>query len=32
MVSRLMKDLERGGFVTVGPGQIRLVAVLPARW
>lgn len=32
MVSRLMKDLEKGGFVTVESARIRLVAVLPARW
>lgn len=33
MVSRLMKDLEVGGFVAVGAdGQRRLLRPLPARW
>ncbi len=32
MVSRLMKDLERGGYVAVGPNTITLLKPLPPRW
>lgn len=32
MVSRLLKDLERGGYVQLGVKQITLVRKLPARW
>jgi CRP/FNR family transcriptional regulator, cyclic AMP receptor protein len=32
MVSRLMKDLERGGYVRVELGGIVLVQKLPVRW
>jgi CRP/FNR family cyclic AMP-dependent transcriptional regulator len=32
MVSRLMKDLERGGYVTVDGHQFVLDKPLPARW
>jgi CRP/FNR family cyclic AMP-dependent transcriptional regulator len=32
MVSRLMKDLERGGYVAVDDHQFVLVKPLPARW
>ncbi|MBU1359029.1 MAG: Crp/Fnr family transcriptional regulator [Gammaproteobacteria bacterium] len=32
MVSRLMKDLEGGGYVAVGGRRIMLVRDLPARW
>ena len=32
MVSRLLKDLERGGYVTLGVRQITLQRKLPARW
>jgi CRP/FNR family cyclic AMP-dependent transcriptional regulator len=32
MVSRLMKDLESGGYVAVHPGRIELLRHLPARW
>ncbi|NJK42719.1 MAG: cyclic nucleotide-binding domain-containing protein, partial [Aquincola sp.] len=33
MVSRLLKDLDTGGFIAVGPGQtIRLSKGLPRRW
>ncbi|MGZ5181620.1 MAG: Crp/Fnr family transcriptional regulator [Ramlibacter sp.] len=32
MVSRLLKDLERGGYVTLGVRQITLMRKLPARW
>jgi CRP/FNR family transcriptional regulator, cyclic AMP receptor protein len=32
MVSRLMKDLEGGGYVAVHEGRIQLLSVLPARW
>ena len=31
MVSRLMKDLERGGYLSVRSG-LRLLRNLPARW
>jgi len=32
MVSRLMKDLERGGYVSVSPGLLSIVKPLPSRW
>ena len=34
MVSRLMKDLERGGYVdaSAGRGWVRLIKPLPQRW
>jgi hypothetical protein len=32
MVSRVMKDLENGGYVHNDAGRIELKAVLPARW
>ena len=32
MVSRLMKDLERGGYIAVGAGAMTLVRPLPAQW
>jgi CRP/FNR family transcriptional regulator, cyclic AMP receptor protein len=32
MVSRLMKDLEGGGYVDVGGSAIRLSRSLPSRW
>ena len=32
MVSRLMKDLEGGGYVRVAGGFIELLRALPARW
>ena len=33
MVSRVMKDLERGGYVSrTARGELRLAAVLPSRW
>ena len=32
MVSRLMKDLERGGYVSASPGLLRIVKPLPSRW
>jgi CRP/FNR family cyclic AMP-dependent transcriptional regulator len=32
MVSRLLKDLERGGYVALGVKQITLKRKLPARW
>ncbi len=32
MVSRLMKDLEGGGYVRVSNGAFDLVRALPARW
>lgn len=32
MVSRLMKDLERGGYVEVGGDSLRLPGALPRRW
>jgi CRP/FNR family transcriptional regulator, cyclic AMP receptor protein len=32
MVSRLMKDLEVGGFVAADEAGIRLLRALPARW
>lgn len=32
MVSKLMKDLERGGYVSVENRQITILKKLPARW
>ncbi len=32
MVSRLLKDLERGGYVELGVKRITLMKKLPARW
>jgi CRP/FNR family transcriptional regulator, cyclic AMP receptor protein len=32
MVSKLMKDLERGGYVAVENRQITILKKLPARW
>lgn len=32
MVSRLMKDLEKGGYVAQQRGRIRLLRTLPPRW
>lgn len=32
MVSRLMKDLERGGYVVSTPDGIRVARALPPRW
>lgn len=32
MVSRIMKDLESGGYVDQGAGRIVIHAALPARW
>jgi CRP/FNR family transcriptional regulator, cyclic AMP receptor protein len=32
MVSKLMKDLERGGYIAVENRQITLLKKLPARW
>jgi CRP/FNR family cyclic AMP-dependent transcriptional regulator len=32
MVSRVMKDLERGGYVEVGRRRIVLLRPLPAKW
>ncbi len=32
MVSRLMKDLERGGYVSVQDARIVLSKPLPQRW
>lgn len=32
MVSRLLKDLERGGYVALGSRRITLLRRLPARW
>ncbi|HEY6355629.1 MAG TPA: Crp/Fnr family transcriptional regulator [Burkholderiaceae bacterium] len=32
MVSRLMKDLERGGYVAQREGRISVLGRLPARW
>ena len=32
MVSRLLKDLEKGGFIELGIRRITLVKKLPARW
>jgi CRP/FNR family cyclic AMP-dependent transcriptional regulator len=32
MVSRVMKDLENGGYVHADAGHLRLLKPLPARW
>jgi len=32
MVSRLLKDLEQGGYVSVTQRQLALIRELPARW
>lgn len=32
MVSRLLKDLERGGYVKIGTKRITLLRKMPARW
>ena len=32
MVSKLMKDLERGGYIQVNARQITLLKKLPAKW
>jgi CRP/FNR family transcriptional regulator, cyclic AMP receptor protein len=32
MVSRVMKDLERGGYVEVGRRRVVLIKALPAKW
>ncbi len=32
MVSRLLKDLEKGGYITQGVKRITLLRKLPARW
>ena len=32
MVSRLLKDLEKGGFIELGIRRITLLKKLPARW
>jgi CRP/FNR family cyclic AMP-dependent transcriptional regulator len=32
MVSRVMKDLERGGYVESGRRHVRLLKGLPAKW
>ena len=32
MVSKLMKDLERGGYIQVNTRQITLMKKLPAKW
>lgn len=32
MVSKVMKDLEKGGYVLVGRRRVVLCKVLPARW
>ena len=32
MVSRVMKDLEKGGYVTVGRRRVQLHRTLPAKW
>ena len=32
MVSRLMKDLEKGGYIAQQRGRIRLMRQLPHRW
>jgi CRP/FNR family transcriptional regulator, cyclic AMP receptor protein len=32
MVSRLLKDLERGGYIELGVKRITLLKKLPARW
>ncbi len=32
MVSRLLKDLEKGGYIEMGTKQITLLKKLPSRW
>jgi CRP/FNR family cyclic AMP-dependent transcriptional regulator len=32
MVSRLLKDLEKGGYIALGVKKITLLRKLPARW
>jgi CRP/FNR family cyclic AMP-dependent transcriptional regulator len=32
MVSRLLKDLEKGGYIQLGVKRIVLLKKLPARW
>ncbi len=32
MVSRLLKDLEKGGYIELGVKKIKLLKKLPARW
>lgn len=32
MVSRLLKDLEKGGYIEIGAKQITLLKKLPSRW
>ena len=32
MVSKLMKDLERGGYVEAGRRRVRLLKRLPQKW
>ena len=32
MVSRLMKDLERGGYVSTSSGMLTILKALPMRW
>jgi CRP/FNR family cyclic AMP-dependent transcriptional regulator len=32
MVSRLLKDLEKGGYIQLGVKRITLLKKLPARW
>jgi CRP/FNR family transcriptional regulator, cyclic AMP receptor protein len=32
MVSRLMKDLESGGYLTANNGRLTLLLALPLRW
>ena len=32
MVSRLLKDLEKGGYISLGVKRITLQKKLPARW
>ncbi len=32
MVSRLLKDLEKGGYIELGVKRITLLKKLPSRW
>jgi hypothetical protein len=32
MVSRLMKDLQRGGYIALREGRISVLTRLPERW
>jgi CRP/FNR family cyclic AMP-dependent transcriptional regulator len=32
MVSRLLKDLEKGGYIEMGTKRITLLKKLPSRW